>query len=71
MQIDPSIERGVFEPAAIVAMGEAFEAACKELHDASQSEEVRNLLAVRIIAAAKRGELDPLRLCIIALSELS
>jgi len=34
MPIDPFIEHGVFEPEAIVAMGEAFEAACKELHDA-------------------------------------
>jgi hypothetical protein len=31
MPIDPSLERGVFEPEATAAMGEAFEAACKEL----------------------------------------
>jgi hypothetical protein len=31
MPNDPSLERGVFEPEATGAMGEAFEAACKEL----------------------------------------
>jgi hypothetical protein len=62
MPIDPSIEHGVFEPEATAAMGEAFEAACKELHDAGEPEVVRTLIAERIIAAASRGELDPISL---------
>ena len=33
-------------------MGEAFEAACKELHDAGKPEVVRKHIAERIIAAA-------------------
>jgi hypothetical protein len=63
MPIDRSIEEhGAFEPEATAAMGEAFEAACKELHDAGKAEVVRKLIAERIIAAASRGELDPIRL---------
>jgi hypothetical protein len=61
MPIDPSLEDGVFEPEATAAMGEAFEAACKELQDGGEPE-VRKLIAKRIIAAARRGELDPVRL---------
>jgi hypothetical protein len=68
MPIDLSIENGAFEPEATAAMGEAFEAACKELHDAGKAEVVRKLVAERIIAAASRGELDPVRLRTAALS---
>jgi hypothetical protein len=68
MPIDPSIEHGAFEPEATAAMGEAFEAACKELHDAGKPEVVRKHIAERIIAAARRGELDPVRLRTAALS---
>jgi hypothetical protein len=50
MPIHPSIEHRVFEPEATAAMGEAFEAACKELHDGGEPE-VRKLIAKRIIAA--------------------
>ena len=67
MPVNPSLERGVFEPDATAAMGEAFEAACKELHDGGEPE-VRKLIAKRIIAAARRGELDPVRLRAAALS---
>jgi len=70
MPIDPSIEHHVFVPEATAAMGEAFEAACKELHDGDEPE-VRKSIAKRIIAAASRGELDPVRLRAAALSGLS
>jgi hypothetical protein len=70
MPIHPSIEHRVFEPEATAAMGEAFEAACKELHDGGEPE-VRKLIAKRIIAAASRGELDPVRLRAAALTGLS
>ncbi len=68
MPIDPSLEQGVFEPDAIEAMGEAFEAACKELHDIGELPMVRKVLAQQIIAAARRGELDQVRLRTAALS---
>jgi hypothetical protein len=66
--IDPCLEHGVFEPEATTAMGEAFEAACKELHKVGQLPMVRKVIAQRIIAAARRGERDPLRLRTAALS---
>ena len=68
MPIDPSIEHRVFEPEATAAMGEAFDAACKELRKAGQPEAVREVIAERIIAAATKGELDPVRLRTAALS---
>jgi hypothetical protein len=61
MPIDPFREQGAFEPEATAAMGEAFDTACKELQDGGEPE-VRKLIAKRIIAAARRGELDPVRL---------
>ena len=67
MPIDPSLEQGAFEPEATAAMGEAFDAACKTLHDDGKPE-VRKLIAKRIIAAASEGELDPVRLRTAALS---
>jgi hypothetical protein len=67
MPIDSSLEQGAFGPEATAAMGEAFEAACRELHGGADPE-VRKLIAKRIIAAASRGELDPVRLRTAALS---
>ena len=67
MPINPFREQGVFEPEATAAMGEAFDAACNELHDGGEPE-VRKLIAKRIVAAASRGELDPVRLRAAALS---
>ena len=66
MPIDP--EHGAFEPEATAAMGEAFDAACKELHDVGERDLVRKLIAKRIIAAASGGERDPVRLRTAALS---
>jgi hypothetical protein len=68
MLIEPSTELGVFEPEATAAMGKAFDAACQELHCTSQPEAVRELIAGLIIAAASRGELDPIRLRMVALA---
>ncbi len=68
MLINPSAEQGVFDPEATAAMGEAFDAACEELHCISQPEAVRELVATLIIAAARRGEVDPVRLKAVALS---
>jgi hypothetical protein len=43
-------------------MGEAFDAACKALHDSGQPQIVYEVIAKRIIDAAKRGERDIARL---------
>ena len=60
---------GAFEPDAVAAMSEAFEAACEVLQDAGQLEVVRETIAKRIIAAATTGERDPVRLRAAALAE--
>ena len=67
MPIDPSLEQGAFEPEATAAMGEAFDAACKELHRTRPLEGVREFIAALIVAAARQGELDPVRLRMAAL----
>jgi hypothetical protein len=56
------IKPGAFEPEMIAVMSEAFEAACTELHDTGQPQIVLEVIAERIIAAARMGEHDPLRL---------
>ena len=52
----------VFNDLATQVMGEAFDAACKELHDKGQPTIVYEVIAKRIIDAAKRGERDIVRL---------
>jgi hypothetical protein len=59
----------VFGPEATALMGEVFEAACEELHPSHKW--ARELIATRIIAAARRGELDPLHLRSAALVGIS
>ena len=62
MPIRSFLQPGAFEPEAIAAMGEAFDAACKELAETGQAEVAREVIAGRIIAAARFGERDPVRL---------
>jgi hypothetical protein len=49
-----------FDDAATSAMGEAFDQACKSLRNLGSA--VPEIIANRIIAAAKNGERDPARL---------
>ena len=60
-------KRGVFDPDATAAMSKAFDAACKELYDAGEPEIALEVMAERIIEAAKAGEFDPVRLRQVAL----
>jgi hypothetical protein len=53
---------GIFDDHATRVMGEAFEAARKQLHSAGQPQIVFETIAARIIAAASKGERDPVRL---------
>ena len=53
---------GVFDDRAMRAMSEAFDAACKRLNSAREPRDGYNVLAARIIAAAQKGERDPVRL---------
>jgi hypothetical protein len=52
----------VFDDDAISIVGEAFDAACKELHDKGQPTIVYEVIAKRIIDAASNGERDPVQL---------
>jgi hypothetical protein len=51
-----------FDDATTRAMGDAFDAVCKSLHDRGQPAVVYEVIARRIIEAAKKGERDPERL---------
>jgi hypothetical protein len=69
MPIRPFIQSGAFEPEVIAVMSEAFDAACKELDESGQPRVAREVIAARIIAAARIGERDPVRLRAAALAE--
>ena len=58
-----SIQYDLFDDAATAAMGEAFDHACVSLRRIGNSFKVREMIAKRIIAAARNGERDPVRLC--------
>ena len=61
MQIVP-IRDVFFDDEATRAMGAAFDRACRSLRYFARAGQVRELIAKRIIEAAKHGELDPIRL---------
>jgi hypothetical protein len=61
MPIRSFIQPGAFEPEVIALMSEALEAALKKLQDTGQTV-VPEVIASRIISAAKLGERDPVRL---------
>jgi hypothetical protein len=69
MPIRSSLNQGVFfEPEVIALMGEALEAACKKLDETDRPIETREIIARRIISAARFGERDPVRLRTAALA---
>jgi hypothetical protein len=57
-----SIQDVWFDDTATMAMGEAFDHACVSLHRFGRSVTARELIAKRIINAAKKGERSPDRL---------
>jgi hypothetical protein len=61
MNIVP-IQYSYFDDNAIRAMGAAFDQACRSLRLFAHLDRVRELVAKRIIEAAKNGERDPIRL---------
>jgi len=58
-----SIKDVSFDDTATLAMGEAFDHACMSLRRFRTLITARELIAKRIIDAAKNGERDPARLC--------
>ena len=61
-QILPFVPRVVFDDADTRIMGEAFDAACEEVRDIGQPPLAREVMAKRIIDAARAGERDVNRL---------
>ena len=61
MNIVP-IQHVSFSDEVTLAMGTAFEQACGSLRHLACADKVRELIAKRIIEAAKNGERDPVRL---------
>jgi hypothetical protein len=61
MAITP-IQEVWFDDAATLAMGEAFDNACKSLQNFGSASIVREIIAKRIINVAKDGEREPTRL---------
>lgn len=57
------IQNWSFDDTATLAMGEAFDRACMLLRRTGKSVTVREVIAMRIIGAARYGEQDPGRLC--------
>ena len=53
---------GAFDDHTTRVMGEAFDDARKRLHSTGQLHIVFETIAVRIIAAASKGERDPVRM---------
>jgi hypothetical protein len=57
-----------FGPEVLEALGKAYDMAIAALHDIGQPPLVREVIAKRIIMAAKRGEREPASLCAFALA---
>ena len=66
----PYFRTAAFDPDMTLIMGEAFDRACRDLHDVGQPDLVKEVIASRIIDAARDGERDPARLCRLALNSL-
>lgn len=62
-KVVPLFQRTDFDPEMIATLALAYERARKSLHDKGQPELVQEIIAARIIAAAKSGERDPDKLC--------
>jgi len=57
--ISPFLGGSAFDAETVRIMGEAFDAAARELHDTGQPALVRELLAKRVIDLVTAGERDP------------
>jgi len=60
----------VFDDRVTEIMGEAFDSACKEPHDTGQPPIVYEVIAKRIVDAARGGERDVMRLRNVGLAAL-
>jgi hypothetical protein len=71
MSIAELFQEGTFEPSVTIAMGKAFDLACKSLRgDGAHIDLIKEIIAKRIITCARRGVADPIMLCDAALASL-
>src|SRR5262245_44719241 len=71
MAIDRLLQDGVFDPEAVTAMTAAYDEALRKFALVDRTDPGTELIAARIIACASMGELDPPRLCEMALKGIS
>ena len=64
------LSSGAFDPDAVKAMTAAYEGTCTALDLADRTDPLTEIIAKKIIERAKRGELDPVRLCEAVLDDL-
>jgi hypothetical protein len=69
--INPFVRKSgvVFDDESTTLLGQAFDAACRELHE-GQPEIVYEIMAIRIIDAAKNGEREVTKLAAAGLAAL-
>lgn len=70
MSVVQLFQEAAFSPELTRSMGDAFERATRSLHDTGQPELIKEVMAKRIIEAARRGVRDPRELCMEALKSL-
>jgi hypothetical protein len=63
-------QEAAFGPELTRVMGDAFERATRSLHDTGQPDLIKEVMAKRIIDAARRGIHDPRDLCLEATKSL-
>ena len=62
-KIVPLFDAAAFDPDTIKIISQAYDKACRALHDRAQPDVVNELIAKRIIAMAKAGDRDLQRMC--------
>ena len=68
--VDQIFRDAAFDGNATTAMGQAFDLACQSMRISGQPESVKEVMALRIIQAARSGERDPRRLAAKAMDAL-
>jgi hypothetical protein len=59
-----------FDPETLEVLGTAYDTAIASLHEVEPPAVVREVIAKRIIDAARKGERDPAALCAIAVAPI-
>ena len=69
--VNPPSENLSLDPAEMVAVNEAYDLACRTLQNIGQLEVDREIIARRVLQAAKTGERDANMLCELAIHGLT